>query len=50
MKKLQNNNQNDFWKEIKRINNCKTSLPTNISGVGGSEEITQMWQKHYYEL
>ncbi len=50
-KKLQNNNLNDFfWKEIKSMNNCKTSLPTNISGVSGSEEITQMWQKHYYEL
>ncbi len=32
------------------MNNCKTSLPTNISGVSVSEEITQMRQKHYYEL
>lgn len=49
-RKLRNNNPNDFWKEIKRMNNCKTSLPTNIDGVTDSEEITQLWQKHYYEL
>lgn len=43
-KKMQNNNFNDFWKEIKRMNNCKTSLPTNIDGAIGTEGITQLWQ------
>lgn len=32
------------------MNDCKTTLPTNIDGVSGSEEITKMWQKHYFEL
>lgn len=29
---------------------CKAPLPTNIDGISGIEEITQLWQKHYYEL
>ena len=49
-KKLQNNNPNDFWKQIKRMNNCKTSLPTNIDGVSGPENISQLWRKHYHDL
>lgn len=49
-RKLQDNSPNEFWKEIKRLNNCKTSWPMNIFGVCGSEEITQLWQRHYYEL
>ena len=32
------------------MNNCKTSLPSNIDGVSGSEEISKLWQKHYYDL
>ena len=49
-RKLQKNNLHDFWKEIKTLNNVKTSLPSNIDGVCGSEEIAQLWQKQYYEL
>lgn len=40
--KLQKNNINDFWKEIKTINNCKTSHPS-IDGVRGSDGISQLW-------
>lgn len=49
-RKLQYNSPIEFWKEIKRMNNCKTLFPTNIDGVNGSEEMTQLWQKHHYEL
>ena len=49
-RKLQKNNFNDFWKEIKTINNCKKSLPSNIDGVSGPDEISQLWRKQYYEL
>ena len=49
-KKLEKNNVNDFWKEIKMMNNCKTSLPSSIDGVSGSDEISQLWQKRYTEL
>lgn len=48
--RLQNNGPNDFCKEIKRMNNSKTSLPTDADGVIGSEETTQLWQKHHYKL
>ena len=41
------NNVNDFWKEIKTMNNCKTSLPSNIDGVSGPDEISQLWRKQY---
>ena len=49
-RKLQKNNVNDFWKEIKSINNCKTPLPSNIDGVSGLEEISQLWRQRYSEL
>lgn len=49
-RKLQNNNVNDFWKEIKAIKNCKTSLPSNIDGESGSDKISQIWQEQYYAL
>ena len=49
-RELQKNNLNDFWKEIKTINNCKKSLPSNIDGVSGPDEISQLWRKQYYEL
>lgn len=48
--RLQNNSPNDFCKGIKRMNNSKTSLPTDVDGVIGSEETTQLRQKHHYEL
>lgn len=49
-RKLENNNPDDFWKEIRKMYNCKTSLPTNIDGISGSEEFTQLWQRHYHKL
>ena len=47
---LQNNSHNDFWKEVRMMNNCKTSIPSNIDGVSGADEISQLWQKHYSDL
>ena len=48
--KLQNNNVNDFWKEIKTIGNSKPVFPSNIDGVSGPEEIVQLWKNKYFEL
>ena len=45
-----NNSHNDFWKEVRMMNNRKTSLPSNIDGVSGADEISQLWQKHYSDL
>ena len=35
-------NQSEFWKEIKRMNNSKTSLPQTVDGVFGNENISKM--------
>ena len=49
-KKLQQNNANDFWKEIKVINNSKVPLPSSIAGITGSENIAELWSKHYSDI
>ena len=38
-KKLADLNPKAFWSEIKKMNNCKTPLPTSIEGVSGGEQI-----------
>ncbi|KAM4570246.1 uncharacterized protein PAE49_009455 [Odontesthes bonariensis] len=48
--RLQNNDYSDFWKEVKALNNCKTSLPSDIEGVSGTDNIVEKWRKHYQEL
>ena len=37
--KLQNNSTTDFWKEIRTINNCKTSLPSSIDDASSPVDI-----------
>lgn len=49
-KKLQNNNHYEFWKEIRVMNNCKSSSPTNIEGACSPEEIVVVWHDHYFKL
>lgn len=49
-KKLQCNNHYEFWNEIRVMNNAKTSLPSNINGVSGSNEIAELWRRHYCDL
>ncbi len=49
-KKLQQNNANDFWKEVKVINNSKMPLPSSIAGVTGPENIAELWSKHYSNI
>ena len=39
-KKLSNLKSKDFWKEIKLINNSKTSLPCSIDNANSPEDIT----------
>ncbi len=49
-RKLSNHSVNDFWKEVKLINNSKTPLPTDIDGVEGADKIVQVWKNHYHDL
>ena len=48
--KMQSNSYNDFWKEIKFVNNSKTPLPTNIEGTTGDAKICELWRNHYKDL
>lgn len=49
-KKLQNKNVNDFWKEVKVINNSKMPPPSSVNGVTGLEQIAQLWRQHYEDI
>ena len=49
-KSLSKNKNDDFWKEIRVMNNAKTPLPNNIGGVSGKENITEVWRKHFMDL
>merc|ERR1711888_457144 len=49
-KKLSNGNTDEFWKEIHAINNCNTPQPDTINNVSGSENILELWRKHFYDI
>lgn len=49
-KRLLCKNSNDFWKEIKQINNDKLLLPNTIEDAKGSQEISKLWADHYKTL
>ena len=43
-----NNENKDFWKEVKWIEgNDLTTLSAMVGGVSGAEAICEMWEKHY---
>ena len=48
--KLQSKDLNDFWKEVKVMNNSKTSLPASIEDACSPVEIAELWRKHYFKL
>ena len=39
-----------FWKEVKTMNAVNTALPNNIEDARGSNEIVDLWKKHYIDL
>ena len=49
-KKLSDLNVNDFWKEIRKINNSKTTLPSSINNANSPEEINKLWEDHFDKL
>ena len=49
-KKLADKSSNEFWKEVKNVNNSKTSLPNVIDGAVGSKEICEVWRKHFTSI
>lgn len=42
-RKQQNNNHYHFGKEVRVINNCTTSLPSNIKDARGPDKISEVW-------
>ena len=49
-KKLTNLSSNEFWKEIKVINNSKTALPCSIDNANSPEEIATLWKNHFKSI
>ena len=49
-KKLSNLKSNEFWKEIKLINNSKASLPCSIDNANSPEDITKLWENHFIKV
>ena len=49
-KKLSDLKSNEFWNEIKSINNSKTPLPCSIDNANNPEEILNLWEKHFNNI
>ena len=49
-KKMTNNSNCAFWKEIKKMNNVNTPLPNCIAGVLGGSNIAELWREQFSEL
>ena len=49
-KKLLKSKSNEFWKEIKLINYAKTALPCSIDNASSPEEISKLWEDHFYKI
>ena len=39
------NNTTDFWKEVRALNKRKPSLPCNVEGISGTENIAALWRQ-----
>ena len=48
--KLLSKKKNDFWKEIKRVNNHKPTLTTTLNGVTGEQNIANVWKCYYSDI
>ena len=48
--KLQAGKTDCFWKEVRRMNNCKVPLPNCIDGISGAGNITELWRSRFCNL
>ena len=44
LRKLQNGECRNLWKEIRSVNPCKDSLPLSVDNVSGEENIANLWR------
>ena len=49
-KKMTNNSNCAFWKEIKKMNNVNTPLPNCIAEMSGGSNIAELWREQFSEL
>jgi exonuclease III len=49
-RKMTNLGQDDFWKEVKLMNNSATPLPSCIDDNVGAENIALMWKNHFQSI
>ena len=47
---LLNNDQDSFWKEVKKLNSCKSILTNIIDGISGESNITNLWKNHFCNI
>ena len=47
---LLNNDNTNFWKEVKSINRAQAPLPCNVEGVTNPVDIADLWRQHYATL
>jgi len=50
VRKLLQNDVQDFWKEIQVMNAVKLPLPFSVEGVTGPDNVVELWRKHYSDL
>ena len=47
---LLNNDQDSFWKEVKKLNSCKSILTNIIDGISEKSNITDLWKNHFCNI
>lgn len=48
--KMMSNNITSFWKEVRSLNNCKSSLPCTVEAVSREDNVAELWRQHYSSL
>lgn len=49
-RKLQQNETHGFWKEARLTNSSKLPLPSDISGISGSENVAELWRNQNCDI
>ena len=47
---LLNNDQDSFWKEVKKLNSCNSILTNIIDCISGKSNITDLWKNHFCNI
>ena len=47
---LYDNNVDDFWKGVKKVTQCNSTMANSIDGISGESNIANYWKAHYCKL